>query len=129
MAFYRTHLFTTSDAAVRIVLTGSVLLASSTMGHSQTVGSPPSSQAGTKTQLNVQTEIAKVNAGVITPYGLYFLGDSKAKEAIPALEKQFTLTNDVIDKAQIAQVLVQLKRPRRDVLELPCTTGETCSRQ
>ncbi len=111
MVFYKTHLFTTSDAVTRFVLAGTMLLASFTVGYSQTVGSPSGSQTGAKTQLNVQTEIAKVNSGVITPYGLYFLGDSKAKEAIPALEKQYTLTNDVIDKAQIAQVLVQLKDP------------------
>ncbi len=72
----------------------------------------PSAKSPAVRPLNVQEEIANVKAGIITPYGLNFLGESKARQAVPALEEQFVLAAHEIDKAQIAQVLVQLKAPR-----------------
>ncbi len=65
-------------------------------------------QSGLK-PLSRNEEVSNVKSGIITPYGLHFLGDSKATEAIPALEQQFAKTTDELDKAQIAQVLVELK--------------------
>lgn len=63
-------------------------------------------------KLSVSDEIANVKAGILTPYGLDFLGQSNAVEAIPALEEQFSLAGDELDKAKISQVLVKLKDPK-----------------
>lgn len=63
-------------------------------------------------KLNVAGEIASLRAGVVTPYGLEFLAESKAVEAIPALEERFGLVSDDLDKGKIAQVLIRLKDPK-----------------
>ncbi len=60
---------------------------------------------------NVQAAIALLNKGEISSYDLTQLGQQGVKQAIPALEKQFFLVQQEMDKAQIAQVLVKLKDP------------------
>ena len=60
---------------------------------------------------SVQKELAKLNEGEVSPYGLHFIGKANAREAIPALKRQFFTVTNQIDKAQIAQVLVKLKEP------------------
>src|SRR5215471_18483840 len=63
-------------------------------------------------RISGRNEIAGLRAGVVTPYGLEFLAESKAVEAIPALEERFGLVSDDLDKGKIAQVLIRLKDPK-----------------
>jgi hypothetical protein len=111
MPFLKARLFARNWPRIRI-LTAGMFLALAAAAQPQAGEPAPSAKKPGVKPLNVQEEIANVRAGIITPYGLNFLGESKAREAIPALEEQFALAADEIDKAQIAQVLVQLKAPR-----------------
>ncbi len=58
----------------------------------------------------VQEAIAKVQSGNCFPVYVTMIADAKAVEAIPALEKQFTLQTDTNTKAAIASALVRLGR-------------------
>jgi hypothetical protein len=109
MRFHIALLFARRGTSIRILAAG-MLLSLAGAALPQAGQFSPSMKPGVN-PLNVQEEIANVKAGVITPYGLNFLGESKAREAIPALEEQFFLANHELDKAQIAEVLVQLKAP------------------
>jgi hypothetical protein len=52
--------------------------------------------------------VAKVKSGQFNGYHVGVIGEARAIEAIPDLEKQFTLISDPIQKAQIARVLLLL---------------------
>ena len=106
MAFYKSHRYSPSVGCLRIVLAINVLLAPCA-GYSQAAGTSQHKE----TKPNVQSEVAKLNSGEVSPYGLHLIGNANAKQAIPALEKQFPLAEYALDKAQIAQVLVKLKDP------------------
>jgi hypothetical protein len=110
MPFHKAR-FARSRPPVRILAAAGMLLALAAAAQPQAGQPAPSVKKPELKPLNVQEEIANVRAGVITPYGLNFLGESEAREAIPALEEQFPLADHEIDKAQIAQVLVLLKAP------------------
>lgn len=56
-------------------------------------------------------QLKQLRKGDVSVYGLHILGDCNVTKAVPELEKQFLLTDDPLDKAQIAQVLVKLKDP------------------
>ena len=111
MPFLKARLFACKWRRIRILAASMFLALAAAAQPPASEAAPSAKEPGVK-PLNVQEEIANVRAGIITPYGLNFLGESKAREAIPALEEQFVLAADEIDKAQIAQVLVQLKAPR-----------------
>jgi hypothetical protein len=111
MPFLKARLFARNWPRIRILAAGMFLALAAAAQPQAGEPAPSAKKPGVK-PLNVQEEIANVRAGIITPYGLNFLGESKAREAIPALEEQFALAADEIYKAQIAQVLVQLKAPR-----------------
>jgi hypothetical protein len=111
MLLLKARLFARNWPRIRI-LAGGMLLALAAAAQPQAGEPTPSAKKPGVKSLNVQEEIANIKAGIITPYGLNFLGESKAREAIPGLEEQFALAGDEIDRAQIAQVLVQLKAPR-----------------
>lgn len=56
----------------------------------------------------VANAVAKVRSGKFNGYHVEMIAEGRAVEAIPDLEKQFTLTSDPLDKAKIAQVLLFL---------------------
>jgi HEAT repeat protein len=56
----------------------------------------------------VANAVAKVRSGQFNGYHVEMIAEGRAVEAIPDLEKQFTLTSDPLDKAKIAQVLLYL---------------------
>lgn len=56
----------------------------------------------------VADAIAKVRSGKFNGYHVEVIGEARAVEAIPDLEKQFTAVSDPLDKAKIAQVLLLL---------------------
>src|SRR5437867_13439374 len=99
MLFDKARLFARSRPPVRILAAAGMLLALAAAAEPQAGQPAPSMKKPEVKPLNVQEEIANVRAGVITPYDLYFLGEFKAREAIPALEEQFLLADHEIDKA------------------------------
>lgn len=56
----------------------------------------------------VANALAKLRSGEFTLYDLGLIGEARVVEAIPDLERQFTLKSDTLEKAKIAQVLLQL---------------------
>src|SRR5664279_3933139 len=91
MPFHKARLSARSWPPVRILAAAGMLLALAAIAQPQAGQPAPSVKKPEVKPLNVQEEIANVRAGVITPYGLNFLGESEAREAIPALEEQFPL--------------------------------------
>jgi HEAT repeat protein len=70
----------------------------------------PPHPAGERTVNNrdVADAVAKVKSGKFNSYHVGLIGEARAAEAIPDLEKQFAVVSDPIDKAKIAQVLLAL---------------------
>lgn len=56
----------------------------------------------------VADAVAKVKSGKFNGYHVGLIGEARAVEAIPDLEKQFVLASEPLDKAKIAQVLLLL---------------------
>lgn len=57
---------------------------------------------------DVADAVAKVKSGKFNGYHVELIGEARAVEAIPDLEKQFALASEPLDKAKIAQVLLSL---------------------
>ncbi len=74
------------------------------------VAHPEMAQSPTSNPLaaEVPDAIAKVKSGDFLLSDLGVIGETRAVEAIPDLEKQFTLRSDPLEKARIAQVLLLL---------------------
>jgi hypothetical protein len=64
--------------------------------------------------VNVDDQIKKLESGNIDPVGLHRLTGKGSEKAIPALEKQFSLAANTLDKAKSAAVLVRLRAPRKE---------------
>jgi HEAT repeat protein len=71
-------------------------------------------QVANERTAEVADAIAKVRSGKFNGYHVGIIGEARAVEAVPDLEKQFTRTSEPIEKAKIAQVLLLLG-DRKDV--------------
>jgi len=70
---------------------------------------PPRPVAGrTVDKKEIADAVARVKSGKFNSYHVGLIGEARAVEAIPDLEKQFAVVSDPIDRAKIAQVLLSL---------------------
>lgn len=81
------------------------------VAYSQSAQAQPSSN---DRRTEIDDAVAKVKSGRFNGYHVGVIGEAHAIEAIPDLEKQFTVASDIVRKAKIAQVLLSLG-DRKDI--------------
>lgn len=65
-------------------------------------------QASNEKASKTADALAKLKSGKFNGYHVQVIGEARALEAIPDLEKQFTLISEPLERAKIAQVLLLL---------------------